>query len=192
MNCYAQVPPTIYSHTFTVYVNDNATLHVVQGCKDAYADAKYWKYFMNITDDLISADFIVSKSIVLDQTNITAIAGETVVLTATIYPEDATEKGVVWSVSDATIATIEPIDNVSAKITVLKEGVATITATTIDGSNLSATCTIDVHSGIKNVQLDDTPTEYYDLSGRRVEHPTQGVYITKQGSTVRKVVVNER
>ena len=135
---------------------------------------------------------ILADTITLDQTNITAMEGEAVVLTATIYPEDATEKGVVWSVSDATIATIEPIDNVSAKITVLREGVATITATTIDGSNLSATCTIDVHSGIKNVQLDDTPTEYYDLSGRRVEHPTQGVYITKQGSTVRKVVVNER
>ena len=140
----------------------------------------------------VTVEPTLATSITLDQTNITAIEGETVVLTATIYPDDVTEKAVVWSVSDVTIATIEPIDNVSAKITVLREGVATITATTIDGSNLSATCTIDVYSGIKNVQLDDTPTEYYDLSGRRVEHPTQGVYITKQGSTVRKVVVNER
>ena len=34
--------------------------------------------------------------------------------------------------------------------------------------------------------------EYYDLSGRRVEHPTMGVYIMKQGDVVKKVVVNRR
>ena len=38
----------------------------------------------------------------------------------------------------------------------------------------------------------DAPVEYYDLSGRRVEHPTSGIYIMKQGDIVRKVVVNER
>jgi uncharacterized protein YjdB len=191
VNCYAEVSPTIYSNTFTVYTNDNATLHVVKGCKDTYADAKYWKYFMNITDDLISADFIVSESIVLDQTNITAMEGETVVLTATIYPDDVTEKAVVWSVSDATIATIEPIDNVSAKITVLREGVTTITAETIDGSNLSATCTIDVYSDIEALLRDSENVEYYDLNGFRVENPTRGIYIVKHGDIVRKVFVNK-
>ena len=39
---------------------------------------------------------------------------------------------------------------------------------------------------------DDAPIEYYDLSGRRVEQPTHGIYIMKQGESVRKVVVNER
>ena len=38
----------------------------------------------------------------------------------------------------------------------------------------------------------DAPVEYYDLSGRRVEHPTSGIYIMRQGDIVRKVVVNER
>ena len=38
----------------------------------------------------------------------------------------------------------------------------------------------------------DAPIEYYDLSGRRVEQPTHGIYIMKQGESVRKVVVNER
>ena len=186
---YPAVPPTIGLHTFTAYVKDNATLHVVKGCKDAYADAKYWKYFLNITDDLISADFIVSESIVLDHTNITAIEGETYVLTATIYPEDATEKAVEWSVSDKNVVSIKPLDNVSAKVTVLKEGTATITATTIDGSNLKATCKINVLSDIENVVVDELPAEYYDLNGFRVKNPTHGIYIMKQGSTVRKVVL---
>ena len=34
--------------------------------------------------------------------------------------------------------------------------------------------------------------EYYDLSGRRVEQPTCGIYIMKQGNVVKKVVVNAR
>ena len=34
--------------------------------------------------------------------------------------------------------------------------------------------------------------EYYDLSGRRVEYPTEGIYIMKQGAEVKKVVVNRR
>lgn len=117
--------------------------------------------------------------------------GETVVLTATIYPDDATEKGVVWCVSDATIATIEPLDNVSAKVTVLREGVAIITAETIDGSNLSATCTIDVYSDIEALLRDSEDVEYYDLNGFRVENPTRGIYIVKQGDFVRKVFINK-
>ena len=139
----------------------------------------------------VTVEATLATSITLDQTNITATAGETVVLTATIYPEDATEKGVVWSVSDATIATIEPIDNVSAKITVLREGVATITATTIDGSNLSAICTIDVYSDIEALLRDSANVEYYDLNGFRVENPTRGIYIVKCGDIVHKVFVNK-
>ena len=38
----------------------------------------------------------------------------------------------------------------------------------------------------------DAPIEYYDLSGRRVEQPTHGIYIMKQGESVRKVVVNKQ
>ena len=39
------------------------------------------------------------------------------------------------------------------------------------------------------IDADNTPTEYYDLSGRRVIEPTHGIYIMKQGSTVTKVVL---
>ena len=139
----------------------------------------------------VTVEATLATSITLDQTNITAMEGETVVLTATIYPDDVTEKGVVWSVSDATIATIEPLDNLSAKITVLKKGVATITAETIDGSNLSATCTIDVYSDIEALLRDSEDVEYYDLNGFRVENPTRGIYIAKHGDIVRKVFVNK-
>ncbi|MBQ5750976.1 MAG: Ig domain-containing protein, partial [Bacteroidaceae bacterium] len=139
----------------------------------------------------VTVEATLATSITLDQTNITAIEGESIVLTATIYPDDATEKAVVWSVSDATIATIEPLNNVSAKVTVLREGVATITAETIDGSNLSATCTIDVYSDIEALLRDSENVEYYDLNGFRVENPSRGIYIVKYGDIVRKVFINK-
>ena len=125
----------------------------------------------------VTVEATLATSITLDQTNITAIEGESIVLTATIYPDDATGKAVVWSVSDAAIATIEPLNNVSAKVTVLREGVATITAETIDSSNLSATCTINVYSDIEALLRDSEDVEYYDLNGFRVENPSRGIYI---------------
>ena len=49
---YPTQPPTIYANTFTYYVNDNATLHTIIGCKKDYEEASYWKYFYNIKQDL--------------------------------------------------------------------------------------------------------------------------------------------
>ena len=39
------------------------------------------------------------------------------------------------------------------------------------------------------VDTDNTPAEYYDLNGFRVKNPSRGIYIMKQGNTVRKVVL---
>ena len=148
VNSYTKVPPTIYNYTFKD-VNDNAILHVVKGCKNAYAGASYWKSFLNIIDDLL----IISKSILLDKTNITTLAGETVVLTATIYPEDATEKDVVWSSSDEAVATVDE----NGLVTAIAVGEATITATTVDGSNLFASCKVTVVPTLaESIALDKT------------------------------------
>ena len=44
-------------------------------------------------------------------------------------------------------------------------------------------------SGVDEVSVDgeSVPVEYYDMQGRRVENPTNGVYIKRQGSKVEKV-----
>lgn len=55
---YPTVPPTIYTNTFTFryYENNDVILHTVKGYKDVYAEAPYWEYFTNITDDLTSVE----------------------------------------------------------------------------------------------------------------------------------------
>ena len=78
--------------------------------------------------------------VTLDQAELSLYTGKTATLTATVTPENATNKAVTWKSSDDTIATV---DN-NGKVTAVKEGTATITATAADGSGKSATCTVTV------------------------------------------------
>ena len=75
-------------------------------------------------------------SVTLNKTSATLKAGETVTLTATVKPDDATDKTVTWSTSDASVATVS--DGV---VTAVKVGAAIITAKSGDKS---ATCSITV------------------------------------------------
>nr|WP_294669016.1 Ig-like domain-containing protein [uncultured Ruminococcus sp.] len=61
-------------------------------------------------------------------------------LTATVTPNETTNKKVKWTSSNNKIATVDENGYVTAK----GKGIARITATTTDGSNLSATCTVTV------------------------------------------------
>ena len=85
---------------------------------------------------VLEAPVLVS-SLTLDKQNVEVVRGETVTLTATVAPEDADNKTLVWTSSDETVATV--VDGV---VKTLKAGEAVITATTTDGSNLSASCTV--------------------------------------------------
>lgn len=66
-------------------------------------------------------------------------AGETLQLTATIYPDSATKKTVTWKSSDEKVATVDE----SGLVTAVGNGTANITATTEDG-NFKATCQVTV------------------------------------------------
>ena len=89
-------------------------------------------------------------SITLNPTTLTLTRGETGKLTATVTPDNADNKTVTWSSSDASVATV---DN-DGTVTAVKVGTATITATTRDGDK-TATCTITVSSiSVESIELD--------------------------------------
>lgn len=65
--------------------------------------------------------------------------GATETLSATVAPADATNKSVQFTSSDETIAKVTPVQG---KVTAVKAGTATITATTSNGK--TATCEVTV------------------------------------------------
>ncbi|MEQ8241097.1 MAG: Ig-like domain-containing protein [Cyclobacteriaceae bacterium] len=77
--------------------------------------------------------------------NITTVTiGETLELSATIEPLDATTDAVEWSVDNTSIATIDA----SGVITGVAEGSVTVTATATDGSGITGTISVNVVSAL--------------------------------------------
>lgn len=78
------------------------------------------------------------EQIILSKTDITITQGEEVEIIATILPENATNKKLTWSSSDANVATV-----VNGKVKAKSEGITTITV--ISADNVQAQCTITVN-----------------------------------------------
>lgn len=83
---------------------------------------------------------IPTTGITLDQTSGTLTEGDTVTLTVTVSPDNATYKTVTWETSNSAVATV--VDGV---VTALRAGSAIITAKTADG-NFSATYALTVEA----------------------------------------------
>ena len=79
-------------------------------------------------------------SISLDRSSISLDSADNYQLSAYIYPSTASNKNVVWESSDPSVATVD--DN--GMVTALKKGTAKITVKAMDGSNVSASCTVTV------------------------------------------------
>ena len=86
-------------------------------------------------------------NVTLSETNVTLTEGSSTVITATVLPENATNKTLAWTSSNTAVATI----NANGVLQAVAAGTATITATTTDGSNISATCNVTVNSSTVNV-----------------------------------------
>ena len=97
---------------------------------------------------------IAVESVELDKTEVELTEGDSVTLTATVKPDDATDKTVTWTSSDPSVATVD-----GGKIEAVKEGSATITA---KSGEKSATCQVTVKKkviAVESVGLDKTEVE---------------------------------
>ena len=83
---------------------------------------------------------IKATSLRLSQTSMTMTVGETSALSYTILPEDVTYHKVNWKSSNSAIISVDSNGMLTANST----GTCVITATTIDGSNKSASCRVTV------------------------------------------------
>ena len=86
------------------------------------------------------------SSLTLSAEQLEMNVGDSEVITYTILPANATNKSVAWSSSDPAVASITTNADGSVTVNALAIGEATITARTIDGSNLAASCVVKVGS----------------------------------------------
>ena len=92
-------------------------------------------------------------SIKLDDEELTIVRTHTRQLTATVLPEDADDRSVVWSSGNEEVATVDD----TGLVTALKVGEASITATANDGSGVSATCVVTVTPKLaESISLNET------------------------------------
>lgn len=138
---------------------------------------------------------------------------KTLQLSVTVVPDNASNKTVLWSSSDTSIAKVDT----KGLVTVQKEGKAIITATAADGSGVKATCEVNVLTTDANAALEglkiyatagqlhlSLPAAHdvriYTLTGALVRTLTApagdttlalpaGLYIVRAGNAVQKVIV---
>ena len=91
---------------------------------------------------------VPTGSVTLDKTSLSLAVGETVQLTATVKPDDATDKNVTWTSSDESVAKV-----VNGKVTAVKSGKATITAKC---GGKTAECAVTVTVPVTSLTLDRT------------------------------------
>ncbi len=100
---------------------------------------------------------IYAAGITLDQAEINLTPGESSQLTATVTPQDATDKSVAWSSADENVATVDNTGNVTA----IGKGETVITATTTD-QGLTATCKVTVTVPVTGIFCDQESVTLID------------------------------
>ena len=108
----------------------------------------------------------------LDKATLELFTGGSATLTATVQPDDATNKNVTWKSDNANVATVQ-----NGTVNAVGAGEATITVTTEDG-NKTATCAVTVEKPY-------TPPPYIPPTKTPSEQAIDKIEDAKEGSTVK-------
>ena len=100
-----------------------------------------------------------TTSVSLNVTSKTLMAGDTLQLHATVLPENATNKNVIWESSDTTVASVDT----TGKVTAINAGTTTIKAI-VQKNNLESTCQITVEgSAITDPEVTEPDPEIEEV-----------------------------
>ena len=106
----------------------------------------------------VNAKVYQVESVSLDKTLYEMTEGDEFTLTATVKPDNATNKNVTWSSSNTSVATV-----LNGKVTALRAGAAIITVTTEDGGK-TATCEVTVNAKVYQVESVSLDKTLYEMT----------------------------
>ena len=108
---------------------------------------------------LVSVE-IAPQSVTLSATGVTLRAGDNLLgyvkLTATVKPDDATNKEVIWSSSNTAVATVDA----DGKVTAVAGGTAVISCITKSG-NKRAECAVTVNEDATSIRISNAPEKLF-------------------------------
>ena len=128
---------------------------VAEGTATITAAAKDGSRVKAICKVTVEKIVVPVTSVSLDKTSETLNVGKTLTLTATVLPENASDKSVIWSTSDKAVATVSSAGVVKG----VAAGNATITATAQGG--LTATCDVTVVVPVSRINLGQSAATLY-------------------------------
>ncbi len=120
---------------------------------------------------------VLVTSVALNKSGLSLYTGQSEILTATVQPEDATNKNVTWSSDRPEVATVE-----NGEVTAKAAGTATITATAADGSGKSANCKVTVNPSTYSISADTTALDFGSVYTGYTQPAAQTVTITNTGN----------
>ena len=129
----------------TVDENGKVTAVAVGSAKITATSSNGKNAVCNVT---VAENKISVTEVSLNKTTLELTVEGTETLTATVKPDNASDKSVSWTSSDTAIATVDT----NGKVTGVKEGTATITATTKDGGK-KAECKVTIKEKTTEVSI---------------------------------------
>ena len=103
-----------------------------------------------------------AQEITLDHAELTVDAGHSSMLKATVLPADTNDKGVLWSSTDESVATV----NNSGRVTGVALGDCEIVCTSKTTGEVQARASVHVQQPVKNIIFDEAPIIYAGESGQ--------------------------
>ncbi len=139
---------------------------------------------------LMQGEIIPVTGVNLSKETTTVEVGNTETLTVNIVPSNATNKNVTWKSSDTGIITV----NNNGIITGIKEGLATITVTTVDGG-YSDTITVEVTGGaeaaVTKIEVKQKPSKTIYKKGEALNLAGGIIKVTREDGTTKEISMEE-
>ena len=161
--CMSMDNTTFVGHSGTIlnlWVNAEASARDHKKVKIenvVFSDAKAQTYRLEPISFDVNVSFVVATSIHLSENSLTLQVDDSRTLTATVLPENCTDKSVVWESSNEQVATVDANGKVIAKA----EGQCQIIAYSADRS-VKAECAVTVTKIPLTVRVEDVSRKYGD------------------------------